>query len=161
MNQRISDAIKDDYEVNTWLIKRITDGLSHEDSLYQPPFPANCLNWVLGHIISRRNIALELLGEDSLWSQDIQERYQTGSEPIVSDEDTRQFEELISDLERSQEMISKALEDAVNEDLNNLVSTDRGEKPVWMHLEGFHWHETFHIGQLEILKDFAISKRNT
>ena len=56
----------DDYAGNTWLIERHVEGLSHEESVLQPPFPANCLNWVLGHIISRRNSALELLGVESI-----------------------------------------------------------------------------------------------
>ena len=63
-----ADELIRDYAGNTWLIKCHTEGLTHDDSLLQPPFRTNCLNWVLGHIISRRNSAMELLGQASYWT---------------------------------------------------------------------------------------------
>lgn len=56
-----AETIKADYTGNTWLINKLADGLTHAESVLQPPFPANCLNWILGHILSRRNTALTLL----------------------------------------------------------------------------------------------------
>lgn len=46
------------YARNTAIIKMQIEGLTHEESLLQPPFRANCLNWVLGHINVSRALAL-------------------------------------------------------------------------------------------------------
>jgi hypothetical protein len=35
------------------------------------------------------------------------------------------------------------------------AETNRGLKPVAQHLAELHWHETYHTGQLELLRDLA------
>jgi hypothetical protein len=42
--------------------------------------------------------------------------------------------------------------------LEKIVVNDRGEKTAAEHLEGFLWHETYHIGQLELLKAYIDSQ---
>ena len=49
-----SELIRQDYERNTWLILHTLEGLTHAESLLHLPFKANCLNWVLGHILAGR-----------------------------------------------------------------------------------------------------------
>jgi hypothetical protein len=39
------------FNINYDVIKRQVDGLSHQDSLLQPPFRGGCLNWILGYIL--------------------------------------------------------------------------------------------------------------
>jgi hypothetical protein len=153
-------SIKQDYDVNTWLIQRITEGLSHEESVLQLPFPTNCLNWILGHIIARRNTGLELVGAQSIWGEEILARYRSGSEPIRDIKTARRLEDLMEDLAESQRRIVEALDGASEAALERSAETDRGAKPVWQHLQGLHWHETFHIGQLEVLKDYALARRS-
>lgn len=41
-----------------------TDGVSHEESLYQPTESGNCLNWIAGHLVTAYNSVLPSLGED-------------------------------------------------------------------------------------------------
>lgn len=149
----------DDYAGNTWLIERHVEGLSHEESVLQPPFPANCLNWVLGHIISRRNSALELLGAEPIWSEEVMNRYRSGSDPIRSTEEARELPALLQDLAETQGRIAQELKEAPPEKLDEVVETDRGTKPVWEHLAGLHWHETYHTGQLDILRAMALARR--
>ena len=36
------------------VIKQKTEGLTHADSMLQLPIPANCMNWILGHIMVYR-----------------------------------------------------------------------------------------------------------
>ncbi|NIQ10155.1 MAG: hypothetical protein GWN61_15565, partial [candidate division Zixibacteria bacterium] len=38
-------------------------------------------------------------------------------------------------------------------------TTDRGEKPVGQHLSGLAWHETFHTGQLDLLRSLALNQK--
>ena len=40
-----------DYGRNVASLKALVKGLSHNETIVQPPFNANCLNWVLGHIV--------------------------------------------------------------------------------------------------------------
>ena len=52
---------------NTNIIKSQAKDLTHEDSLIQPPFHGNCLNWVLGHLVANHDDILEALGEPRLF----------------------------------------------------------------------------------------------
>jgi hypothetical protein len=57
------------------------------------------------------------------------------------------------------ELIKSALENVGEEYLSESFTNYRGEKTREAHLSGFHWHETYHIGQLEIFKSLAMSQR--
>jgi hypothetical protein len=48
------------YATNTWLIGRLTEGITHDESLMQPPFLTNSTNWVLGHILNDTILVLNL-----------------------------------------------------------------------------------------------------
>lgn len=158
MNEK-AETIKSDYEGNTWLITRLTDGLTHTESVLQPPFPTNCLNWILGHILSRRNTALTLLQAEPIWDEATLALYKTGSAPIINEQEGRHWDDLRADLAESQQRLEGALQTSTAEILNRIAETDRGTKSVWEHLEGLHWHETYHLGQLEILRAMIVSRR--
>ncbi len=152
--------LSEQFSFQTSLIQHLVDGLNHEESLLQLPFEANCLNWVLGHILSRRQSSLEALGADSLWGERQLTLYRTGSASITSDEQAIHFDTLIDDLHRSLTMLESALQEANDDLLDRIVVNDRGEKTAEQHLEGFLWHETYHIGQLELLRAHILSLRN-
>jgi hypothetical protein len=154
-----AQALIDGYETNTWLIHRHVDDISDDESLLQLPFEANCLNWIVGHIVHRRNSSLEALGVPPLWSAEISARYKSGSPPIKSQDDARRFGDLLADLDESQRALVAALQVATDATLDQVVENDRGAMPAIEHLQGFHWHETYHIGQLDILQAFIASTR--
>jgi len=158
MTSSRAQALIDDYETNTWLIHRHVDGVSDEDSLLQLPFQANCLNWILGHIVWRRNSVLAALGLPPLWEEDVTSMYRTSSDPITPQSSVRRFTDLLADLDKTQEAIIATLKDVTDAGLDKVVTNDRSAKRVIEHLQGFHWHETYHIGQLEILKAYIDSK---
>jgi len=155
---RAQELIKD-YEFNTWLIHNHVDGVSDEDSLLQLPFKANCLNWIVGHIVWRRNACLVTLGLAPLLEEEVAARYMTSSAPITSAAEARPLAQLLDDLDRSQQALKAALEEASEAALAQVVENDRGTKRVVEHLQGFHWHETYHIGQLDILRAFVESTK--
>jgi len=156
-----AETIQKDYAGNTWLINQLTDGLTHAESALQPPFAANCLNWILGHILSRRNAALTLLQAEPIWDEATLALYKTGSAPITNEQEGRHWDDLLADLAESQQRLETALQTSTAEDLARIAETDRGTKPVWEHLEGLHWHETYHMGQLEILRAMVLSQRES
>ena len=159
MNYPDAESLTQSYATNHWLINVLIDGLDNEDSLVQPPYEGNCLNWVLGHIISGRHTALKLLSRHPFWSQAEIALYKTGAPPITSPEQALPLDKLINDLELSQERIAAALEAMTESGLLEDGETERGVKPIAQHLEGLHWHETYHVGQLELLAELAKASR--
>jgi hypothetical protein len=155
MNLPDAESLTQSYATNHWLINTITEGLTNADSLVQPPYDGNCLNWVLGHILASRQTALKLVGAEPIWNQNEIDRYKTGSRPVTNEDRAIPMEKLISDLDESQTRIAEALGLKSEEELVQEAETDRGLKPVAQHLAGLHWHETYHTGQLELLRDLA------
>jgi uncharacterized damage-inducible protein DinB len=155
MNFPDAESLTQSYATNHWLIKHLTDSLSDADSVVQPPYDGNCLNWVLGHIIAGRHTSLKLLGAKPVWSQEEIDRFKTGSPPVTNVEQALPLEKLFNDLDLSQERIAEALTLKSEFELLEEAETDRGVKPIAQHLNGLHWHETYHTGQLELLRDLA------
>ncbi len=141
---------------NLDIIKRQTKGLSHKDSLLQPPVRGNCLNWVLGHIVGNRNQVLQILDEKVVLSETQAARYGYGSQPVCADgPDIVKFEELLAALERSQEGITAGLRRATPEDLAKEVKSHLGITTVGQRLFFMYFHETYHTGQTELLRQLA------
>ena len=154
-----AESLIQDYVGNTQFIRQLSDGLSHQETMIQPDFDANCFNWVLGHIVWRRNVVLEVLEHAPLWSEALAGVYMSGSPPLRSGESARDISQLLEDLLTTTELIRLSLEGAPETYLDELVVTDRGEKSRFKQLTGFHWHETFHLGQLDLLRALALSRR--
>ncbi len=141
------------YETNRWLVQRFADGLSHEQSLAVPAFKTNNFNWVTGHIVVNRDRVLDLLGWPKLLSGEEALLYATDSSPATA-ETAVSLERLLSLLDMSQEGISEGLR-AVGQAGLAARPDNEGEQTVHEHIEGLHWHETYHLGQLEILRQVS------
>ncbi len=63
------------------VLHRNVDDLTQEDSLVQPQPAGNCLNWVVGHLLSTWNATLGVLGQEPVLPDRLQ-RYQRGSETL-------------------------------------------------------------------------------
>jgi uncharacterized protein YciI len=151
--------IRQDYERNTWLIRHTTEGLTHAESLLQLPFKANCLNWVLGHILAGRQIALEALGGAASWEEVWVARYRGGSAPVTDGDDARALDVMLADVARSQGLLDAALGACTAAELERRVGTGQDEQPLWQVLAGRRWHETYHIGQLGTLRQYILAQR--
>lgn len=149
-----------DYEFTSMLVHNLVDGLTQEETLIQLPFEVNCLNWVLGHIVTNRSHALEVVGVEHTWQDDVRKLYQTGTENISAGGESIHVDALLKYLDESVALIKSALENVSDEYLAENFTNYRGEKTREAHLSGFHWHETYHIGQLEIFRALAMSQRN-
>lgn len=154
-----AQSVIQDYEFHTMLIHRFVDNIMHEESVLQLPFDHNCMNWILGHIVTNRSHTLETVGAAHAWQDKVRALYHTETPPIKPGSKTVRFETLVRHLDESVVLLKAALENISNAYLEETHSNYRGEKTRYAHLTGFHWHENFHIGQLEILKAFIESKR--
>ncbi len=144
------------FGLNLNIIRMQTEGLTHEDSLLQPPFRGNCLNWVLGHITLNRNRVLEALGEEPVLSAEETVLYETGSEPLTGEEDgVLTLVMLLAALERAQENIATALGKIPVEELASEIKVGDRSMTLGQRLFGLYFHETYHTGQTEILRQLA------
>ena len=141
---------------NASVIKMQTKDLTNEDSLRQPPFRGNCLNWVLGHIAENRDHVLELLGEPPLLGAQ-GARYKRGSEPLTAaDDGVLRLDELLAWLDRAQERIAAAvsrMDDAAwarGITVGNNRKTTVGQRVFFL-----YFHETYHVGQTELFRQLA------
>lgn len=134
------------------VVKRQLDGLTNEDSLIQPPYQGNCLNWVFGHIVFGRSSILTLLEEEPPWTEAESARYTRNSEPITSTEHALPFDQLRDYFEASQTSIMAGLRRISPERMNTAIDeeTTLGEQIAFL-----QWHETYHLGQLEQLRQLA------
>ena len=144
------------FALNLNIIRMQTEGLTHEDSLLQPPFRGNCLNWVLGHIAVNRNRVLQVLGEELILSEEEAVRYQAGSEPVTGDEEgPLTLIMLCAALERAQEGIAAGLQRITPEELTTEIEVGEHTMTHGQRLFSLYFHETYHTGQTELLRQLA------
>ena len=143
-------------ERNLGIIKAQTEGLSHADSLLQLPFRGNCLNWVLGHIADNRSTMLRLLGEEAILSEAHSARYGYNSEPVCGDaDDILTLEQLLTALEQSQSTLAARLQQITAEELAREEQSFLGTTTLGQLIFFLYWHETYHAGQPEYLRQLA------
>jgi hypothetical protein len=150
-----ADGLLNTYDSNTWLLNRLVVDVSHAESLQSPHAKINCMNWIVGHILAGRHEALELLGSPSFWVEEQLSLYRSGSASLTDQQSALAFDVLVDELQGSQALIAAALEAIPEDQLQVVVETRRGEKPIWKHVDGLAWHETFHVGQVDILRAYA------
>lgn len=148
------ESLAKDFKRNFSIIGMQAAGLTHQDSLLQVP-GVNCLNWVLGHVADSRDNVLRMLGLDPVLG-DAAERYRRESEPVTGEgPGVVPLERLLAVLAEGQERIGAALaslpEAALAEERRN------GDRvlPLGTLLHFAMWHETYHVGQTELLRALA------
>jgi hypothetical protein len=146
-----SDTIRD-FERNRRIVHQMADGLDHGQSLLQPP-AGNCFNWVLGHIIVHRYKVINACGGVTVLGEDTTARYQNESEPITADgDDVVAFSTLLDLLDESQDHLGEAVAAA---NLTEMQSVGDREVPVWKRVHFWYFHDTYHVGQTELLRGLA------
>ncbi len=138
-------------------IKMQIEGLTHADSMKQLPFPANCMNWNIGHIMVYREQYLGVI--DGVSSADSAEFaiYGGGSEPLTDDANAMQLDTLIERLDVVSERLRAAFQSLPPEKLNEPHESHAGHTlDDYLHFYVVV-HEALHLGQLEILREFALA----
>ncbi|MEZ4769190.1 MAG: DinB family protein [Caldilineales bacterium] len=148
-------TIANTFGANLWIIRRQADGLTHADSLLQPTFRANCLNWVLGHIVVGRNRALKLLELEQVWGDDERLVYETGSTPLLDEANAVPLERLLALLDLAQDRLAEKLNTSSDAVLREQVHFRGRDQTLGEALAGLAWHETYHTGQTELLRQLS------
>jgi hypothetical protein len=155
----VQDVIKA-FGRNTNNLKNQCKGLNHADSLCQPPVPGNCLNWVVGHVVGSRNSILELLGAPPILTEAQAKRYGYGSEPVCGDgPDLITLEEALALLEKGEAAIAAALGAKSEAEMSREVQSFAGMVTVAQFVFLLYAHETYHVGQSEILRELALANK--
>ncbi len=142
------------------LIKRETTGISDAESLIQPPFHSNSLNWTVGHLAENRNSILKALGQPPVLSDEQDARYGYGSQPVTCQSpDVVLLHELLAAIEASQVGIVAGLRQATPEALAQegkfaARTMTLGERVFFQ-----YYHEVLHAGQLEMLREMIAAQR--
>jgi hypothetical protein len=149
--------LADYFARNVQILKMQAEGLSQTDSLVQLPFRANCLNWVVGHLVTNRLSVVKLLDAQPPFDAARMARYARESEPVTVDGlGVLPLEELIGLLEELQAQIAALLADISPEALaHEIVFFGSRQRPVSEWLFFFYFHDTYHVGQAEILRQAA------
>lgn len=142
-----------EFRLNLNVINLQVKGLSHEDSLRQPPFRGNCLNWILGHVVTNRMNVHSAAGLPMPWDTSAYARYQRESDPIIAAEDALPLEQILADIAASQEMLLSWLSQVPDAELDVVAAGQ--ERTVAEQLSFYSWHETYHVGQTELLRQLT------
>jgi uncharacterized damage-inducible protein DinB len=138
------------------LIHEQTNGLSQEDSLVQPPSGGNCMNWVLGHLLDNQITLLNLLGGQPPFDPARLERYRRESDPIrAQEEGVLELNQLLTDHDQVLVAISTRLGEMSETDFDQEILQGERRVTVGWRLFFLHFHYTYHLGQLELLRQMA------
>ncbi len=143
------------FQLTSYIIHRQTEEITNEESVVQPPVRGNCMNWILGHILTERNYILKLLGCEPVLTQSETERYQRESEPVKVFTDGLPFDQLMAKLELTQQLIEEGLKTITLERLAEMAEAGIRNDQVGALISYIHWHETYHTGQFELLRQLA------
>ena len=147
------------YKFHNRIMHIFLRGVTHDESVLQLPFKHNCMNWILGHIVTNRSHVLEVVGAEHAWQEEARDLYHQDTQPVTPESPAIQFETLVAYLDESVKLLESALEGKSEAWLDENFTNYRDENTRYEHVKNFHWHESFHLGQLEILKAFIESKR--
>ena len=147
------------FEINNHAILVNAEGITDAEALIQPEPGGNCMNWVVGHIVSSREGMLRLLGEPAVLSPEQADRYKRGSAPITKASagkgDGMPFTKLLEALATSQERLLHGIAKADEAKWNEAVPSF-GTAREAVHF--LHFHEAYHAGQIAILRRMAGKK---
>ena len=131
------------------------EGVTHEESLVQPTRAGNCINWVFGHLVKSRNGVLKIVGQEPVWTTDDAERYKRGSDPLIDPSEAVSLDRLREMHETSQERFRTGIVAMTEEVLTASIPDDQNPfnlETVGQMLAILNFHETYHAGQLGILR---------
>lgn len=155
MTQPAATSFIDLFQFNHDIIHQQLKDVTYAESLLQPPFRGNCINWVIGHILTIRDECFELLGLPALLNESQRKNYGYGSEPITDSTRAYNLSAMVNVLDQSLDTLVKKLESLSQADLDREVHIWRGPLPLSAGISFMLWHESYHTGQLELLRQLT------
>lgn len=139
------------------IVKTKTEGLTHAQSMKQLPFPGNCMNWNIGHILVYRMQYLGVIDGATKPDPDEFAMYGAGSDPLTDSAKAIPLDRLLERLDGSSQMVIAAIEKMPPEKLTEIFDAEQGTT-VDDRLQFYMmFHEAYHVGQLELLQELAVA----
>jgi uncharacterized damage-inducible protein DinB len=148
------------YEFSYLAMNRNLADLTHADSVFLPESGGNCINWVLGHIISARGMMLLVTGAGTpIFSEAEAALFARGSAALKAGDEGVHLDRLKAALEESQKKLIPALQGMGDDVLAADVPEKFKRPPLTGSLGGalarLCYHEGYHNGQIGILRRLA------
>ncbi len=141
------------------IIKSNTEGLTHKDSMRQLTFPGNCMNWNLGHLLVYRMQYLGVIDGNSQPDEKEYAIYGAGSKPLMDGDKAIPLETLLTRLDAASEQVISALQSMPSEKLAEMYDQEQGTTVDDRLNFYLVFHEAYHAGQLEILRELALAHK--
>jgi hypothetical protein len=144
------DGLAQQFQFSYEVIQLHTTDLTQEETLLQFPYPANCLNWVLGHVVATRGRTVQLMGGEHIWSKEQAKLYTIGSAPITAENahTALRLEQMLADFAIAHERTLAILPTLTETDFAKPV----GQQNLFYWLNRLAFHEAYHAGQFEYLR---------
>lgn len=152
------EVFRNDAHLTSQALKANVAGLTQADSLVQPSPGGNCLNWVLGHLLSVYNDVLLMLGQEQVVDPEKLNRYARGSAPIQNPAGALELSELLSAWDKVLARIDTGLAGLTPERLDAkapVSPTNNPNETVRSLLAVVGFHQAYHVGQVGILRRIA------
>lgn len=140
---------------NHHILHQQVKDINQEESLVQPPFRGNCLNWVVGHILGVYGECLEVMGMPGTQNEAEVKTYGYGSEPLTGCAKAGDLLEMLHRLDEGLERITLQLANMSAAELEREVTIWLGSVSLIEALYVMQWHASYHTGQLELLRQLA------
>lgn len=143
---------------NTRFLTGQVEGITNEQSLVQPDFGANCLNWTVGHILHYRSNVASLAGIELPQAAGL-DRYARESDPITGEgPGVIAFSTLMERLSGTEQPIAEALVGMTEAQLAETIETGDRAASRLSRILFLYFHDTLHVGQADVLAE--LSKRS-
>jgi DinB superfamily len=144
------------FTIENNLIQSQTEGLTQADTLIQPQPTGNCMNWVLGHILENQVTMLTVLGGISPVDPAGLGIYKRESEPITTDQTgVLRLEYLLEQMNAVHAALVACLAEMNDADFSREIQQGERKFTLGWRFLFLHFHYTYHIGQLELLRQLA------
>ncbi|MCP4291666.1 MAG: DinB family protein [bacterium] len=133
--------------------------ISEEAALFHPQPGGNCMNWIAGHLTRTRGNTLEVLHQELPFEMGKYDRYKRAAEPLTDsdnpDSGILTMDEIQSDFFACKSPLLAGL-DALTPEQSAAPAPfspfDNKEETVGSLLAALLFHESYHIGQLGLLR---------
>lgn len=143
---------------NNYAFHKNTDGVSHEESLAQPHPGGNCLNWVVGHLATSRDLIHGALGLAPALGEGEHPVYARSSAPLSDASQAESLERLTAAFAKDQDDTLAAVRALNPEQLAAPAPFSPAKNPeetVATLLASLVFHESYHVGQTGVLRRIA------
>ncbi len=145
----LKDTLLHQFNMTYFVIRRNLEGIESEDVVIRVGDDGANINWILGHILATRNVFIALLGGEPFWSDEQRARFASKSDVEVDAAQAMPLAQMEQALEQSQEQLQALLGACKNEDL---TAAPENGPPLGIKLGGFAFHESYHAGQIGIMR---------